>query len=83
MKLSSVFAERASRIKCDLQEDRHEVPLLPGNSEGQQTGGTHVDTNLLFIAAKSTCESMSKTPSTLEGLPSNFFSLFALVIKHV
>lgn len=32
---------------------------------------------------RSTCESMSKTPSTLDGLPSNFFSLFALVIKYV
>lgn len=68
MKPSSVFAERVSRSKCDLQEGQYEVPLPPGDSEGQQTGGTHVDTNLLLIAAKSTCESMSKTPSTLDGL---------------
>lgn len=28
------------------------MPLPPGDSEGQQTGETHVDTNLLFTAAK-------------------------------
>lgn len=52
MKLSSVFAERVSRSKCDLQEGRYEVPLPPGDSEGQLAGETHIDINVLFIAAK-------------------------------
>lgn len=83
MKLRSVFAERVSRSKCDLQEGRYEVPLRPGDSEGQPAGETYIDTNVLFIAAKKYMWKHVKNSKHFGWLPSNILSLFALVIKLV
>lgn len=72
-----------SGSKCDLQEGWYEVPLPPEDSEGQQTGETQVDTNLLFTAAKKYMWKHVKNSKHFGWLPSNILSLFALVIKFV
>lgn len=79
MKWSSVFAERVLRSKCDLQEGWYEMPLPPGDSGEQQTGETHVATNLLFIAAKKYMWKHVKNSKHFGWLPSNILSLFALL----